>query len=157
METEIAIRDAVNDADDKMIDGRRRRRSTVTSDKDTSGDERAPVDEPPVKSESVVLFAHDTARNGKRQKMPDARTSRPANARAGKQRYTELSDMVGHIIADRDRLAAELDNLSDTRGECEGIVDSLIDQLKSAGIKHRVWYAHTFSLSNADLFFSRHE
>ena len=137
METEIAIRDAVNDADDKM-DGRRRRRSTETSDEVTSRDERAPADEPPIESESVVLLAHDTARNGKRQKMPDARTGRPADACASKQRYTELSDMVGHIIADRDRLAAELDNLSDTRGECEGIVDSLIDQLKTAGIRHRV-------------------
>ena len=115
METEIAIRDAVNDEDDQMTDARRRRRSTETSDKDTSGDERAPADEPLVKSESVVLLAHDNARNGKRQKMPDARTSRPADACASKQRYTELSDMVGHIIADRDRLAAELDNLSETR------------------------------------------
>jgi hypothetical protein len=138
METEIAIRDTVHDAHDKMIDGRRRRRSTETSDEVTSGDERAPADEPPVKSESVVLLAHDTARNGKRQKMPDARSGGPADARAGKQRYTELSDMVGNIIADRDRLAAELDSLSETRDECEGIVDSLIDQLKSAGIKHRV-------------------
>ena len=138
METEIAIRDTVNDEDDQMTDARRRRRSTETSDEVTSGDERAPADEPPVKSESVVLLAHDTARNGKRQKMPDARKGRPADACASKQRYTELSDMVGHIIADRDRLAAELDNLSETRSECEGIVDSLIDQLKSAGIKHRV-------------------
>ena len=138
METEIAIRDTVNDADDQMTDARQRRRSTETSDEDTSGEERAPADEPLVKSESVVLLAHDTARNGKRQKMPDARTGRPADACASKQRYTELSDMVGHIIADRDRLAAEPDNLSKTRSECEGIVDSLIDQLKSAGIKHRV-------------------
>ena len=99
METEIAIRDTVNDADDKMTDGRRRRRSTETSDEVTSRDERAPADEPPVKSESVVLLAHDTARNGKRQKMPDARSGGPADGRAGKQRYTELSDMVGHIIA----------------------------------------------------------
>ena len=133
---EIALNDSAKD-DDKMLDGRRRLRSTQASNK--SDDQEC------TSSGQDVVLAHDssrtqggapddTAHTGKRQKMPNA----CQHGNGVKQQYVELSDMVRNVIADRDRLAAELHKQAVTRDECEGILASVIDQLRAAGIKHCV-------------------